>query len=119
MADHTESWKLFAFIADMNELSTKTYVTREDIFLIVACRRIMETLTLPTGNPFLKGGNLEAIFPDKRLMAMKTLLGTIVELKYRNFPRSGKSCRSISRQLQKRDSVTFGDASILCNGGAK
>lgn len=32
MADHTESWKLFAFIADVNELSPKTYVTREDIF---------------------------------------------------------------------------------------
>lgn len=32
VADHTESWRLLAFIADMNELSTKTYVTREDIF---------------------------------------------------------------------------------------
>lgn len=38
----------------------------------------METMTLPTGNPFLKGVNLEAIFPDQRLMAIKTLLGTIM-----------------------------------------
>jgi hypothetical protein len=38
----------------------------------------METMTLPTGSPFLKGVNLEDIFPDKRIMVIKTLLGTIV-----------------------------------------
>lgn len=61
----------------------------EKLFLIVTCKEeSWKPWLYPTGNPFLKGVNLEVIFPDKRIMAIKTPLDIIARWKYRNFPRN-------------------------------
>jgi hypothetical protein len=53
-------------------------------------------------------------------MTIKIPLGIIVWEKYRNFPRNGDCCKSISRELQKRYFVDhLEEASSLCNGRGK